>query len=244
MVVKSSSALALAAALLLGSWPARADALQVQPALVDVVAPQAASTITLHNAGSTPSTIQIRVFRWSQSNGDESLTPTEDVVASPPAITLAPGVDYVVRIVRVTKQPVVAEEAYRLLVDELPDAGPARSGTVKLLVRHSIPVFFGSPQRGQPAVDWTVSKQNGRVLVSAHNLGKKRLRISALSLRDAGGHKISFGNGLVGYALGQSTMQWTAPVKGRKFATNGSVSVSAEGNDGAINAVAAVDSGQ
>lgn len=215
----------------------------MQPALVDVVAPQSASTITLRNAGSTPSTVQIRVFRWSQSNGEESLTPTEDVVASPPAITLAPGVDYVARIVRVTKRPVPAEEAYRLLVDELPDASRARSGTVQLLVRHSIPVFFGSPQRTQPAVDWTVSKRDGRLIVSAHNRGSKRLRISALSLRDAGGHNISFGNGLVGYALGQSTMRWIAPVKGRKFAAKGSVSVSAEGTEGAINAVAAVDAG-
>ncbi|RAZ84206.1 molecular chaperone [Mesorhizobium hawassense] len=215
----------------------------MQPALVDVVAPQAASTITLHNAGSTPSTVQIRVFRWSQSNGEESLTPTEDVVASPPAITLAPGADYVARIVRVTKRPVPAEESYRLLIDELPDASRARGGVVRLLVRYSIPVFFGSPQRTQPAVSWTVSKRDGRLIVSAHNSGSTRLRISALSLRDAGGHKISFGNGLVGYALGKSTMQWTVPVKGRKFATNGSISVSAEGNEGAINAVAAVDGG-
>lgn len=231
---------ALVGALLFGVVQVRADSLQVQPALVDVLAPGAASTITLRNEGSTPSNVQIRVFRWSQVNGEESLQPTEDVVASPPAVTLLPGTDYVARIVRVAKRPVAPEEAYRMLVDELPDAGRAKTGTVKLLVRHSIPVFFGSPKRTPPAVDWTVSKQDGRLIVSARNRGGMRLRISALSLRDAGGHKISFGRGLVGYALGQSTMRWVAPVSGRKFAAKGSVSISAQGNDGEINAVAPV----
>lgn len=231
---------ALVGALLFGGVPVRADSLQVQPALVDVVTPGAASTITLRNEGPTPTNVQIRVFRWSQADGQESLQPTEDVVASPPAVTLLPGADYVARIVRVAKRPVVAEEAYRLLVDELPDASRVKTGTVKLLVRHSIPVFFGSPERTPPAVDWTISKQDGRLVVSARNKGGTRLRISALSLRDAGGHKISFGGGLVGYALGQSTMRWAAPTGGRKFAAKGSVSISAQGNDSTINAVAPV----
>ncbi|MER9328523.1 fimbria/pilus periplasmic chaperone [Mesorhizobium sp. M0488] len=231
---------ALVGALLFGGVQVRADSLQVQPALVDVVTPGAASTITLRNEGRTPKNVQIRVFRWSQADGQESLQPTEDVVASPPAVTLLPGANYVARIVRVAKRPVVAEEAYRLLVDELPDASRVKTGTVKLLVRHSIPVFFGSPERTPPAVDWTISKQDGRLIVSARNKGGTRLRISALSLRDAGGHKISFGEGLVGYALGQSTMRWAAPTGGRKFPAKGSVSISAQGNDGTINAVAPV----
>lgn len=231
---------ALAGALLFGAVQVRAGSLQVQPALVDVVAPSAASTITLRNEGTTPTNVQIRVFRWSQVNGEESLQPTDDVVASPPAVTLLPGTDYVARIVRVVKRPVATEEAYRLLVDELPDASRAKTGTVRLLVRHSIPVFFGSQARTPPTLDWTISRQDGRLIVSAHNRGGTRLRISALLLRDVSGHKISFGGGLVGYALGQSTMRWAAPASGRKFATKGSVSISGQGNDGPINAVAPV----
>lgn len=231
---------ALAGVLLFGGTQVRADSLQVQPALVDVVAPGAASTITLRNGGATPSNVQIRVFRWSQVNGQETLQPTEDVVASPPAVTLLPGADYVARIVRVAKRPVSGEETYRLFVDELPDARGAKTGTVRLLVRQSIPVFFGSPQRTPPAVDWTVSKQDGRLIVLANNRGGTHLRISALSLRDASGHKISLGAGLIGYALGQSTMRWVAPIGGRKFAAKGSVSISGQGNEGPFNAVAPV----
>jgi fimbrial chaperone protein len=33
--------------------------------------------------------VQIRLFRWSQVDGKEKLEPTDEVAASPPAITMA-----------------------------------------------------------------------------------------------------------------------------------------------------------
>src|SRR5690349_1668840 len=114
----SSVKAAIAVLLLAGAYaPAQAGSLQVEPVLVDVTAPGAASTITLHNAGSTPINAQVRVFRWSLVNGEEKLEPTDDVVPSPPILTLAPNGKNVVRIVRVAKTPVAGEESYRMLVD-------------------------------------------------------------------------------------------------------------------------------
>ena len=103
------------------SAPAAAGSLQVEPVLVDITAPGAASTVTLRNEGTTPIDAQIRVYKWSVVNGKEELKPTDDVVASPPSVTLTPKGQYVARIVRVSKQPVVGEESYRLMVDQLPD---------------------------------------------------------------------------------------------------------------------------
>lgn len=216
----------------------RAASLQVQPAMVDVAAPGAASTITLRNEGPAPINVQVRVFRWTQTDGEERLEPTEDVVASPPEVTLAPQADYVARVVRVVKRPVVGEETYRLFVDELPDAAQARTNTIRLLVRHSIPVFFAAQDRTPPAVAWSVSRQGDRMILSARNDGDSHLRLSALSLRDRGGKTISFGRGLVGYALGRSTMHWTAPGGARGFATTGSASISGQGNEGPFGATA------
>ena len=79
-----------------------------------------------------------------------------------------------------------------------------------------------------------------KVTLIARNNGERRLRISALSLRDANGRTISFGNGLAGYALGQSTKRWTAPGSARGFAANGSVSISAQSDGGPIQAVASI----
>ncbi len=229
------------ATLLLGACNlAHAGSLQVEPVLVDVTAPSAASTVTLRNEGATPIDAQIRVFRWSLVDGQEKLEPTDDVVASPPSVTLTPKGQYIARIVRVSKRPVTGEESYRLLVDQLPDLSQQKNGTVNLLVRYSIPVCFGAPDKKSPTVSWSLAIKGDKITLTARNNGERRLRISALSLRDANGRSISFGNGLAGYALGQSTKSWTAPGSARGFATNGSASISAQSDNGPIQAVASV----
>jgi fimbrial chaperone protein len=217
-----------------------AATLQVGPALIEVLAPGAASTLTLRNNGERPINVQVRVFRWSAENGEERLEPTDEVIASPPAVALAPKVDYIARVVRVSKRPVVGEEAYRLLVDELPDVEQSKAATIKILVRHSIPVFFAAPERRASSVAWSVRKRGNQLVVSAQNSGEARLRVSALSIRDSGGRTVSFGNGLVGYVLGGSTIHWSAPVSQSGFATSGAATISGHGNDAPINATTSV----
>jgi fimbrial chaperone protein len=218
------------------SAPAGAGSLQVEPVLVDITAPGAASTVTLRNEGTTPIDAQIRVFKWAIVNGKEQLTPTDDVVASPPSVTMTPKGQYVARIVRTSKQPVVGEESYRLLVDQLPDLSQQKNGAVNLMVRYSIPVFFGAPNKKNPTVAWSVAASGDKITLTARNSGDRRLRISALSLHDGSGKSLSFGNGLAGYALGQSAISWTIPRHG--FTPTGSISVKGQSDGGPIQAVA------
>src|ERR1043165_851698 len=217
--------------------PANAGSLQVEPVLVDITAPGAASTLTLRNEGTTPIAAQIRVYKWAIVNGKEQLTPTDDVVASPPTVTLTPKGQYVARIVRVSKKPVIGEESYRLLVDQLPDLSQQKNGAVNLMVRYSIPVFFGAPNKKQPTVAWSVATNGDKVTLTAHNSGDRRLRISALSLRDGNGKTLSFGNGLAGYARGGSPVSGPVPLHGS--APSGTVSVIAQSDGGPIQAAAA-----
>ena len=228
----------LIGAIVLTASAARAGSLQVEPVLVDVTAPGAASTITLRNEGAAPIDAQIRVFRWSLIDGQEKLEPTDDVVASPPSVTMAPKGQYIARIVRVTKRPVEGEESYRLMVDQLPDLTKQQNGAVNLMVRYSIPVFFGAADKKSPTVTWSFAIKGDKLTLQARNTGDRRLRISALNLRDTNGRTISFGNGLAGYALGQSTKSWSAPASARGFAPNGSASISAQSDTGPIQALA------
>src|ERR1700736_5594855 len=114
---------ALASMIVVMCIPARPSAgaqLHVEPVLLELSAPTAAGVLTLRNNDDAEIVVQTRVVRWSQSNGSDVLEPATDVVASPPFVTLAPGADYVVRVVRVSKQPVREEESYRVVVDQLP----------------------------------------------------------------------------------------------------------------------------
>jgi fimbrial chaperone protein len=243
MMLSSIVRFASAAVIVLAAQTSsQAGSLQIEPVLIDVAAPGAASTVSLRNDGATPINAQIRIFRWSQVDGKETLEPTDDVVASPPAVSLAPKTNYVARIVRVTKRPISGEESYRVLIDQLPAPAQQRGNAVNLLVRYSIPVFFGASDRRDPAVAWSVAVSGNKVKVTAHNDGDRRIRIASLNIRNAKGKTVSFGKGLVGYVLGKSTVGWTAPAG--EFAAGGSISINAQSDTGPIETVGSIQSGR
>ncbi|MDX6807410.1 molecular chaperone [Terrihabitans rhizophilus] len=213
---------------------AQAAALHVSPVLIEKTAPAAAAALTVRNAGAEPMTVQTRVFRWVQVGGEDKLEPTADIAVSPPMMKLQPGVDNVVRIVRTSKQPIVSEQSYRVVVDELPVAGRARSGTVNFLVRHSIPVFFRPPTETPPAADWLATRSGRQITLTLNNRGQRRLRVADLLVKDASGAKVAQNSGLVGYALAGSTVRWTLPASGGA----GPYNIEATSESGAIRAKA------
>jgi fimbrial chaperone protein len=225
-------------AVLFTATPSLGASLQVSPVVLDVVAEGASATsLTLHNSGTKPIEAQVRVFRWSQAGGSDTLTETRDVVVSPPMMGLRPGADYTVRVVRVSKAAVTGEESYRLLVDELPDLQNQAPGTVALLIRQSLPVFFRSPDASAPSLVWTVIRTGRRLSVRVANGGDRHARISRLKVR--AGALVSFGDGLVGYALGHSAAVWTA--RGATKGVSGTkASITAQSDTGPINATAVV----
>lgn len=236
MRIRTLAALSLAT---LAAWPSLvlADGLQVSPVTVEIAAPGATATLRLRNDGAFPIEAQIRAFRWRQLDGQETLTPTTDVVASPPSTSLQPRTDYTIRIVRVARQPVAAAESYRLLVDELPNAAGRRNGTVALVMRYSIPVFFYARDAAEPVVGWSLERVQGRIVLAGVNDGDRHVRISALTLQDQRGTRVSLGDGLVGYVLGRSAMRWPIPATATRSLTSGPLVLRAQGNRGPIHAV-------
>jgi fimbrial chaperone protein len=217
---------------------ADAASLQVSPVLVEVMAPGATATITVRNDGTAPLAAQMRIFRWSQSDGEERLEATEDVVASPPAVELRPQQDYVVRIVRTTKAPVVGEESYRLFVDELPEA--QQFSGVKLVVRHSLPVFFDAPDAAPPEPAWALAQTGRGLALNVANHGDRHMRLSAIRFGDANGRTLAFDEGLVGYALGRSSMSFPTKIAGPALKNGAKVSIRGNTEQGSFSASAVV----
>jgi fimbrial chaperone protein len=228
----------LASALaLMGADPSAAGQLSVEPILLEMNAPAASGALKLRDDDSGEVTVQTRVMRWTQTDGVETLEPATDVVSSPPAVTMTPKTDYVVRIVRVSHTPVRGEESYRVLVDQLPGNQRLANPTIKLLIRQSIPIFFRAPQISGPSVSWSLFRKGDNLFLNAANAGDERLRLASMRLQDSSGSTISFGNGLLGYVLGHSSMSWQAPRHARNFGAGGPVVVTTQTNKGALRAV-------
>ncbi|MBM7047542.1 MULTISPECIES: molecular chaperone [Rhizobium] len=223
--------------LLLSAYCVNATSLRVAPTNLELIAPASTGVLNLANDDDHPINVQVRVFKWSQMGGIERLEPTRDVVASPPSAKMAPNGQYVVRVVRTSKALVKSEETYRVIVDELPDPARARAGTVTLIMRHSIPVFFKNADVKAADVSWNISRQGSSLFLTGTNNGASRFRLSNVTLKQ-GPAKIGSRSGLVGYVLGGATMQW--PITTAKSLSGGTVTLQGQSDLGPFDANIAV----
>lgn len=212
--------------------PMQAQSLRVSPVTLDVQAPGAATSLTIRNEGRDTMTVQARSFRWTQQGGKESLQRTGDVVVSPPAVRLPPGATQIIRVVRTSKAPVRGEEAYRIIINEVPDQARRRGGAVNFATELRIPVFFSGRGASNPAVAWSLRNAGNATYLVAQNQGDTRLRLADLTLAGASGASVSH-PGLVGYVLGGATMQWPVAAAGRLGA---GARMKAQTNLGAVDA--------
>lgn len=189
--------------------PAPAATLRVSPILVEG-GTDTETGITLRNLEPRPMTVQVRVFRWSLRDGHDDLEPTEDVVASPPIVTVAPSEDYQVRLQRMAESEPQGEESYRVVVDELPNPNRQRNGSVAVVLRYVVPAFYTAPDAAQPRLSWSLGNRDGRPVLRATNVGDRRVQVDDLAVRTGKG-LASIQKGLAGYVLGHSEREWALP---------------------------------
>jgi fimbrial chaperone protein len=196
----------------LPSPSARAASLTVEPISIEVLQPSAVGAVTLRNGEARPLNAQIRVFRWTQVDGEDRLEPADDVVASPPIVTISAGADYIVRLQRTAPGAVDGEDAYRTVIDELPNPNRQRNGSIAIVLRYLVPTFFLSPDATQPKLKWSIVAHGRAAVLTADNSGDKRIQIVDLKLATAAGRSVLVGKGLAGYVLGHSSRAWQLPV--------------------------------
>ena len=191
---------------------AQAASLQISPVSISLRANQAAGGISLQNLGDKPVYGQVRVFSWDQRNGEDVLTPTDELVASPPIIEVGAKGSQTIRLVRKggagTAGP---ERTYRLLIDEIPRDDEQASG-VAIRLQYSVPVFVApGDEAAAPALAWTVQRKNDAWVLRVQNTGTRHAQVGAASLVDAAGKETELSKGLLGYALAGREREWRLP---------------------------------
>ena len=121
--------------------PAVAGGMSVSPTSIIVHAPMTMGTLTIRVTGDQLVVGQVRVMRTDDRATPASMQPTQDVVASPPAMKLRPAQEMTIRLVRKAARPIKGRECYRVLVDQIPRK-PKAGTVIGFVLRQSIPLCF------------------------------------------------------------------------------------------------------
>jgi fimbrial chaperone protein len=131
----------------------------VTPVRIYMTPKDRATAITVTNDGDTELVMQADLFQWKQTpDGKDELTPTEEMLLSPPIIKVAAKSRQVVRLVRIYAARPTEQMTYRMIVREIPEAVKQTEGNVvQLALAFNMPVFI-TPPKAKPKLDCTVAR--------------------------------------------------------------------------------------
>ena len=143
---------------------------------------------------------------------------------------IAPGQKQLIRLTRTGSSPAGQEQAYRIIIDEIPPAIPAdpasqgATAAIRLQMRYSVPLFaYGaglwskedaSRKRdpkgaGLPQLTWRTVAVDGQPYVEVRNQGAVHARLTDVALKQ-GSQTRPVAEGLLGYVLPGASMRWPA----------------------------------
>ena len=210
------------------SWVLAAS-IEVAPVSHDLPAGQTMLSMTVSNRSDAEVQLQVRAFVWSQQDGQDQLIPAAELLIAPAIFSVAPGRGQVLR-VRVPPAAAGREASYRLLIDELPDAGSA--GEVRMALRLSVPVFAHGLAAGAPALNARFDP--ARRVVTLVNTGASRARVHELALVTPGGERVVARPSSGPYVLAGAQREWTVAVDARPLQAGGAWSVVALTDGGRV----------
>ena len=202
---------------------AGASGLQVAPTSLTLLANQNADGLWLSNTGDGPVHAQVRVFRWTQDAKGDQLTPSREVLASPPMIELGVSERQLIRVIRTGAPPSGGEDAYRVVIDELPVANGPKKG-VQFVLRYSVPIFLG-PAGGAsaPQLTWKVRREGQQAMLEVSNNGGTHAQLAELYYSDSHGKRTEVHPGLLGYVLPGAQMRWALKTPPATFGNGGTI---------------------
>ncbi|MFC0338167.1 fimbrial chaperone protein [Kushneria avicenniae] len=207
--------LLLSSLTLMASGALAASSVLIWPINPTLSAEQKARPLWLENQANVPATLQIRIFRWQQRDQGNDYQPQDDVLPSPPVVTIAPGDRQLVRLTLTGAAPGTGEDAYRILVDEIPDVASDRrpaNSRVQFRMRYSVPLFVTSPavpedtERADRSLNWEIVKEGGKRYLRIHNEGPVHVRLTRVHM-----DQVTLAEGLLGYVLAHASRQWPLP---------------------------------
>jgi fimbrial chaperone protein len=215
------------------SASAVAATLQVSPVRITISADGKAGVVRLHNQSDVPTLVQIEAMVWNEVDDLSQVPTTSDILAVPPVFEIAAGAEQVIRLA--LRRPLTSgtEQAYRLLITEVPRAvGDGLQG-VSFALRLNLPVFV-TPEGALPQPTWSLERDGGGAKLTLGNQGNAHVRVRSIALFEDGGAQPVFVSDEGGYVLAGRERSWQLDLG--RLKAGASLTVKAETNLGELEA--------
>jgi fimbrial chaperone protein len=218
-----------------------AGSLTVSPVRIDLSVAQRSVALTVQNDGDQSAVVQTELMSWSQAENADRLDPTNDLIASPPIFTVAPGTSQIVRVALRRAPDSANETPYRILINEVP--GPPQPGFTgaQFALKISLPIFVAATTATSPRVQWSaVRGANGGVELALVNAGAKHIQVQRIELAGASADADAKFAGLLYVLPGQRRSVTLKPEPGHTIAS-GRIRIKAETDAGPLDADVALE---
>lgn len=183
---------------------AQAGSLQVDPIRLEISQGRRTATLRVRNQEQVPVTIRAYALTWTQIDGEDRYEDSSAVIVSPPIFTIPAGGTQLIRVG--LRSPSSDPRAYRLMVEEVPQASPG--GGVQVALRLNLPLFAMMNAGTAQELGWSASRgADGRWTVEAINRGANYVRVEPAAAEAATG--VDFDNDTnMGVVLPGSRRRW------------------------------------
>lgn len=189
---------------------AQAGSFRVSPIRVDLSSTATSAALIVKNDGEDDVVVQLRALAWSQENGADAFTASNDILVSPPIITIPAGVEQIIRAGLRAKPDATTERAYRLFLQEVPPPPKPGFNGLQVALRVGIPVFvqpLKSP--AAPALAWSLRRdKSGGPRLTLKNEGSAHVQVSDFKLFEPGKEEPFARDSLLVYVLPGQTRNW------------------------------------
>ena len=185
-----------------------ASSFTIKPVRVELTAAKLNSVVQINNAGDDAVTIQASVLSWTTDGEKDLYSPVDDILLNPPVFTIPAHATQMLRLGLRKFSGAPGEQAYRLILAEVPK--PLDPGFVGLrtVLRISIPIFI-KPPTATYQLFWE-SKRNaeGTLVITAVNRGRAHVQIRRIDVASSQSEEV-VSKILSDYLLPQQKREWT-----------------------------------
>lgn len=174
------------AAALIGAAPAvcHSEGFSVSPVRLHLDARDRSIALRLGNQGPQEVRLRAELYAWSQDElGRDQLTPSDDLVVSPPLPRVPARGEQVVRLILTVPRDPNRQMTYRLLLREEREPTQESAQAVPIALVLSLPLFI-TPASARHALECSVESDPAQQpSVHCHNAGRAHARVSRIDLK-------------------------------------------------------------